>query len=86
MCAIFLKPFLSKALPASRERLPERQIKLFLDVRSCVEYKFVGHAVGSILVPWMDEPEWEVNPRFCHATSHPSYRVALRHPNALQSP
>jgi hypothetical protein len=28
MCAIFLKPFLSKALPASRERLPERQIKI----------------------------------------------------------
>ncbi len=43
---------------------------LFLDVRSCVEYKFVGHPLGSILLPWMDEPEWEANPRlFCHAVS-----------------
>lgn len=42
---------------------------LFLDVRSYVEYKFVGHAHGSTLLPWMDEPEWEVNPRFCHAVS-----------------
>jgi rhodanese-related sulfurtransferase len=30
---------------------------------------FKARAVGSILVPWMDEPEWEVNPRFCHAVS-----------------
>ncbi|AYQ57690.1 rhodanese domain-containing protein [Bathymodiolus thermophilus thioautotrophic gill symbiont] len=42
---------------------------LFLDVRSCVEYKFVGHPLEVILLPWMDEPEWDVNPRFCHAVS-----------------
>jgi rhodanese-related sulfurtransferase len=51
------------------EKIQQNNQVLFLDVRSCVEYKFVGHAVGSILVPWMDEPEWEVNPRFCHAVS-----------------
>lgn len=42
---------------------------LFVDVRSCVEYKFVGHALDSVLVPWMDEPAWEINLRFCHAVS-----------------
>lgn len=42
---------------------------LFLDVRSCVEYKFVGHALGSVLVPWLDEPDWKVDRRFCHSVS-----------------
>ncbi|WP_157059361.1 rhodanese-like domain-containing protein [Bathymodiolus septemdierum thioautotrophic gill symbiont] len=32
---------------------------LFLDVRSCAEYKFVGHAIDSVLVSWLDEPNWE---------------------------
>ena len=53
----------------ANEKIQQNNQVLFLDVRSCVEYKFVGHAVGSILVPWMDEPEWEVNPRFCHTVS-----------------
>jgi hypothetical protein len=31
------------------EKIQQNNQVLFLDVRSCVEYKFVGHAVGSIL-------------------------------------
>lgn len=37
---------------------------LFVDVRANMEYLFVGHPAGSIHIPWIDEPEWKVNPHF----------------------
>lgn len=37
---------------------------LLIDVRSSMEHLFVGHPVGSIHIPWIDEPEWVVNPHF----------------------
>ena len=37
---------------------------LLIDVRSSMEYLFVGHPVGAIHVPWIDEPDWVVNPSF----------------------
>ncbi len=37
---------------------------VFIDVRSEMEYMFVGHPRGSIHIPWVDGPEWEVNPMF----------------------
>jgi rhodanese-related sulfurtransferase len=37
---------------------------LFVDVRSNMEYLFVGHPAGAIHIPWIDEPDWQVNPHF----------------------
>jgi rhodanese-related sulfurtransferase len=37
---------------------------LLIDVRSEIEYLFVGHPVGAIHVSWNDGPDWEVNPHF----------------------
>jgi len=37
---------------------------LLIDVRSSMEYLFVGHPVGAIHVPWIDEPDWIINPNF----------------------
>ncbi len=37
---------------------------LLVDVRSSMEFLFVGHPTGAIHIPWIDEPEWEVNPHF----------------------
>ncbi len=37
---------------------------ILIDVRSNMEYLFVGHPVGAIHVPWIDEPEWQINPHF----------------------
>lgn len=37
---------------------------LFIDVRSHMEYLFIGHPVGAIHIPWIDEPDWKVNPDF----------------------
>lgn len=37
---------------------------VFIDVRSEMEFLFVGHPVGAIHVPWIDEPDWDINPNF----------------------
>ena len=37
---------------------------VLIDVRSSMEYLFVGHPTGSVHVAWIDEPDWVVNPHF----------------------
>lgn len=37
---------------------------LLIDVRSEIEYLFVGHPVGAIHVSWNDGEDWEINPHF----------------------
>ena len=37
---------------------------LLIDVRSSMEYLFVGHPVGAVHVPWIDEPDWVINKQF----------------------
>ncbi len=37
---------------------------VLVDVRSDMEFLFVGHPVGAIHIPWIDYPNWEVNPEF----------------------
>ena len=44
------------------ERLQNNSQALFVDVRSKAEYKYVGFPENSILIPWIDDPDWEPNP------------------------
>lgn len=37
---------------------------LLVDVRSTMEFLFIGHPKGAINIPWIDEPDWVVNPHF----------------------
>ncbi len=37
---------------------------MLIDIRSSMEYLFVGHPEGAVHVPWIDEPDWVVNPNF----------------------
>ncbi len=37
---------------------------VLVDIRSSMEFLFVGHPVGAVHVPWIDEPDWTVNPDF----------------------
>ncbi|MCW8825693.1 MAG: rhodanese-like domain-containing protein [Gammaproteobacteria bacterium] len=37
---------------------------ILVDVRSSMEFLFVGHPRGAIHIPWIDEPDWVVNPNF----------------------
>lgn len=46
------------------ELLQSHPNAVLIDVRSEMEFLFVGHPVGAIHVPWIDEPTWKVNPNF----------------------
>jgi rhodanese-related sulfurtransferase len=37
---------------------------VFVDVRSEMEFLFIGHPVGAVNIPWIEEPDWEINPHF----------------------
>ena len=37
---------------------------VFIDIRSEMEYLFIGHPKGAIHIAWIDEPDWKINPRF----------------------
>jgi rhodanese-related sulfurtransferase len=54
-------------LISSREAwdlVQENPKSLLVDVRSHMEFLFIGHPVGAINVPWIDEPDWNINPNF----------------------
>ena len=42
-------------------QIPE---SLLLDVRSTIEFHFVGHPVGAVHIPWNDGDDWQRNPQF----------------------
>lgn len=44
------------------ESLQNNPQALFVDVRSKAEFKYVGYPENSILIPWIDDPDWEPNP------------------------
>jgi rhodanese-related sulfurtransferase len=46
------------------EILKENSKALLVDIRSNMEFLFVGHPRGAVHVPWIDEPDWVVNPDF----------------------
>lgn len=44
--------------------LQENTRAILVDVRSNMEFLFVGHPTGAVHIPWIDEPDWDVNPNF----------------------
>jgi rhodanese-related sulfurtransferase len=44
--------------------LQDNPRSVLIDVRSTMEYLFVGHPKGAIHLAWIDEPDWVVNPHF----------------------
>ena len=52
--------------PAEAWRLMQENPQAYLiDVRTTMEYLMVGHPANAIHIPWLDEPDWTPNPRFC---------------------
>jgi len=49
---------------AAWELMQKDKRALLVDIRSSMEFLFVGHPVGAIHIPWIDEPDWDVNPHF----------------------
>jgi rhodanese-related sulfurtransferase len=46
------------------EMLETHSQAVFVDIRSSMEFLFVGHPKGAMHIPWIDEPDWVVNPHF----------------------
>ena len=46
------------------ELLQKNPRAVLIDVRSSMEFLFVGHPKGAIHVPWIDEPDWKINTHF----------------------
>jgi len=44
--------------------LQDNPDSLLIDIRSSMEYLFVGHPVGAVHIAWIDEPDWDINPDF----------------------
>lgn len=48
----------------AHEMLAANPRGLLVDIRSTMEFLFVGHPVGAVHIPWIDEPDWDINPHF----------------------
>ncbi len=57
------KPIAISAIDANKMMQAEDNIYL-IDIRSSMEFLFIGHPLGAIHIAWMDEPDWEINPHF----------------------
>ena len=62
------------------EFLKQTPDAVFVDCRSEMEYLFVGHPKGSILVSWNDGPNWDINPEF---VSHVKKATSVNRPVIL---
>lgn len=49
---------------AAWQLLQENPRAVLIDVRSDMEYLFVGHPTGAVHIPWIDYPDWQINPNF----------------------
>lgn len=48
----------------AHEMLQEDPRAILIDIRSSMEFLFVGHPVGAVHIAWIDEPDWDINPHF----------------------
>ena len=62
------------------EFLKQAPDAVFVDCRSEMEYLFVGHPKGAILVSWNDGPNWDINPEF---VSHVKKATSVNRPVVL---
>ena len=59
--------------------LKKEPTAVFIDCRSEMEFLFVGHPVGALMIPWNDGADWDINPHFVgqvkkaagHSTNRP---------------
>ena len=49
---------------AAWEILRTKPGAVLIDVRSSMEFDYVGHPLGAVNIPWKEAPAWHVNPNF----------------------
>ncbi len=56
---------IQRILPGEAARLlADDPRAILIDVRSKVEFDYVGHPLGAVNVMWKDYPDWQENPAF----------------------
>ena len=50
--------------PEAYALIQEQGSSLLIDIRTKMEFQFVGHPVGAIHIPWKEVPGWKHNPEF----------------------
>lgn len=50
--------------PVEAWEMLQQSRAVLLDVRTTMEYQYVGHPVGALHVPWKEAPAWENDPQF----------------------
>ena len=50
--------------PGAWEKLQVETNTILLDVRTTMEFEYIGHPVGAIHVPLMEAPAWQTDPGF----------------------
>lgn len=50
--------------PEAYAKLRQEPQAVLVDIRSSMEFLFVGHPTGAVHIPWIDEPDWVENPNF----------------------
>lgn len=65
-----LHPQLQQLLPEEAFALSQEPGVAFIDIRSEIEYFFVGNPRGAVNIPWQDAPDFELNPNFIREISH----------------
>jgi len=68
------------------ELLQEEPRAVLVDVRSHMEYLFIGHPAGAINIPWIDEPDWKINPHFAREVRRLLLGGAVTHANVESAP
>lgn len=44
--------------------LEEHSDAKLIDIRSSMEFLFIGHPIGCTHIGWMEDPDWDINPNF----------------------
>ncbi len=59
------KEVVNSLSPTEAHDLVEKDPRaMLIDVRSNMEFLFIGHPMGAINIPWIDEPDWKINEHF----------------------
>ncbi len=69
--------------PQAWERLQKDENTILLDVRSTMEYEYIGHPIGAIHVALMEAPEWKTEPDFCAKVRDALHRFSDVNPEDL---
>ncbi len=67
--------------PEAWELIQTNPDAILLDVRTSMEYEYVGHPLNAVNIPWMESPDWQVDGGFVKKV-----RELLAHRPSEQAP